>query len=89
MGKEASPKRHGIAPDLTVLDVVSTWRGTEAVFKRYDRDAGECICCNALFDTLGRMAERYGLDLTSLLRDLESAAENAKGDGPKASRIEI
>jgi len=34
-----------IDPEMTVLDVVSRWRETEAVFKRYDARAGECICC--------------------------------------------
>ena len=45
-----------IIPDMTVLDVVSTYRETEDVFRRYDNQAGECICCNALFDTLQGVA---------------------------------
>ena len=64
-----------IHPDMTVLDVVSRYRETEAVFKRYDQDAGECICCQALFEPLSTVAARYGLDLKEFLSDLDKAAE--------------
>jgi len=67
-------KPQEITPDLTVLDVVSRWRQTEKVFRSYDKTAGECICCNALFDTLSDAAARYSLDLSGLIRDLEEAA---------------
>ena len=62
-----------ITPQMTVLDVVSQYRKTEAVFKRYDAAAGECICCNALFDSLGDVADKYCLDLARLITDLEQA----------------
>ncbi|MGM0787330.1 MAG: hypothetical protein ACQETG_06425 [Thermodesulfobacteriota bacterium] len=63
-----------ITPDMTVLYVVSRWRQTEKVFRSYDQTAGECICCNALFDTLSDAAARYSLDLTALIRDLKEAS---------------
>jgi len=59
---------------MTVLDVVSKHRQTESVFKQYDQQAGVCICCEALFEPLRDMAERYHLDLERLLVDLEAAA---------------
>ena len=59
---------------MTVLDVISKHRQTEAVFKRYDQQAGECICCQALFESLKKVAVKYGLDLERLLSDLEAAA---------------
>ncbi|MBW2089927.1 MAG: hypothetical protein JRI37_13270 [Deltaproteobacteria bacterium] len=59
---------------MTVLDVVSRYRQTEAVFKKYDKQAGECICCKALFETLRNIAAKYGLNLDKLLLDLEAAA---------------
>jgi len=58
---------------MTVLDIVSRYRETEAVFKRYDAVAGECICCNALFDTLKDVADKYRLDLTEHLCALKQA----------------
>ena len=62
-----------ITPEMTVLDIVSRYRETEAVFKRYDAVAGECICCNALFDTLKDVADKYRLDLTEILCALKQA----------------
>ena len=70
--------KNRIDPAMTVLDIVSAHRSTEAVFKRYDARAGECICCNALFEPLFRVAKRYGLDLEALLRDLENDAGRVK-----------
>jgi hypothetical protein len=63
-----------IRPEMTVLDVVYKYRQTEAVFKQYDQQAGECICCQALFESLQDVAARYNLDLKELLTDLETAA---------------
>jgi hypothetical protein len=65
-----------IAPDMTVLDIVAKWESTQGIFKRYDTLAGECICCNALFDSLEKTAEKYSLDLDALLNDLETAASS-------------
>jgi hypothetical protein len=65
-----------ITPEMTVLDVVSTYRETEDVFRRYDNQAGECVCCNALFDTLQDVAAKYGLNLQELLAELCAAAQD-------------
>ena len=59
---------------MVVLDVISGHRETEAVFKRYDQKAGVCLCCEALFETIRGMAEKYRLDLDALLADLRAAA---------------
>ncbi len=64
----------GITPDMTVLDVISSHRSTELVFKSYDAQAGECICCQALFEPIRDVAAKYGLDLDRLLADLEAEA---------------
>jgi len=64
-----------IAPDMTLLDILARHRETEAVFRARDDQAGECILCNALFETVAEAAARYNLDLDELLRDLERAAE--------------
>ncbi len=68
-----SDTNNPIHPEMTVLDVVSRYRQTEAVFKRYDAQAGECICCQALFESLREVAKRYDIDLRSLVADLEAA----------------
>ena len=61
----------GIRKDLTVLDVVSEYTGTDKVFGSYDKKAGECICCNSLFETIEAVARKYKIDLESLIHDLE------------------
>jgi hypothetical protein len=63
---------------MTVLDVVSRYRRSEAVFKKYDERAGVCICCEALFEPLEDVSAKYGLDLGELLSDLEWAVR--RGD---------
>ncbi len=73
-----SDTNNPIHPEMTVLDVVSRYRQTEAVFKRYDARAGECICCQALFESLRDVAEKYHLDLKGLLTDLESVRQPTK-----------
>jgi len=65
-----------IEPGMTVLDIVSTYSATLKVFKRWDDSAGECICCNALFEPLETVAEKYNLDLSALVQDLKKAAGN-------------
>ncbi|MCF8083404.1 MAG: hypothetical protein K9M96_09925 [Deltaproteobacteria bacterium] len=64
-----------IHPEMTVLDVVSRFRQTEGVFKKYDVQAGECICCQSLFDSLKEVAEKYNLDLNRFLSDLKAATQ--------------
>ena len=64
-----------ITSSMTVLDIVSRHRETEAVFKRWDHEAGICICCQALFETLQDLADRYALDLDRLVAELHRAAE--------------
>jgi len=63
-----------ISQDMTVLDVVSEYRSTEAVFRSYDDRAGACVCCTCLFETVEALARTLGLDLDAFLRELETAA---------------
>lgn len=73
MTKIRVPKEPRIDPEMTVLDVISRYRETEAVFKAYENPAGRCICCEALFDSIRVVSKKYGLILERLLADLESA----------------
>lgn len=68
------PPEPYITEDMTVLDVVSNYRSTEEVFRRYDSRARKCICCTCLFETIKDVALTYDLDLDAFLRDLEGAA---------------
>ena len=70
-----------IRPDMTLLDIISRYRETETVFKSYDISAGECICCNCLFDTLEQMAGKYRFDMEKIQKELEEAAATTKNRG--------
>ena len=80
-GKFANRKETLIFPEMTVLDVISRYKKTEAVFKLYDKQACECICCQALFETLQDVAKKYNFSLEKLLSDLETVA----GHGSKTN----
>jgi len=71
-------ERQGNSPineQMTILDVVSQFRTAEKVFRKYDKEAGVCLCCEALFEPLWKVAQEYGLDLNSLLNDLREVAK--------------
>jgi hypothetical protein len=74
LNKPITDKEKLIYPEMTVLDVISKYRKTEAVFMQYDKQPGVCICCQALFEPLKNIAAKYGLDLKRLLKELETAA---------------
>ena len=79
MSGDKAPGQHYVHAGMTLLDLIDRFKQTEAVFRKYDRKAGACLCCEALFESLGETAEKYGLDLDQLISDLE--AEIRKGGG--------
>jgi hypothetical protein len=64
-----------IGRDEEVLDVVEEHPATQAVFEVYDARAGECICCNALFQTIEEVAAKYSLNLETFLKDINHATK--------------
>ncbi|MFP4169292.1 MAG: hypothetical protein ACLFSY_10695 [Desulfonatronovibrionaceae bacterium] len=66
-----------IHPEMTVLEVISSYRETEPVLKAYDGQAGECICCSSLFDTLAEVIRKYGLDREEFMRRIKKAARSS------------
>jgi hybrid cluster-associated redox disulfide protein len=67
-----------ITPEMTIVEVLSQYRQTEEVFRRYEREAKGCLLCHALFDTLAEAAAKYGLDLDRLLEDLQESARQIR-----------
>ncbi len=67
-------KPQQISADMIVLDIVSEYPATEAVFKSYDEQVGECICCQMLFESVQQVSKKYNLELRELLRKLNSAS---------------
>jgi hypothetical protein len=80
MNPDQSNEKPVIDSTMTVLDVVSQYRNTESVFKQYDEEAGVCLCCQALFDPLKDVADKYGLNLRKLTADLTAAASGESCD---------
>jgi hypothetical protein len=70
-----------ITPEMTILDIVSRYRETEAVFKRYDKLAGACLCCQSLFESIADVSLQYGLNIENLLSDLEDSIALKKSEG--------
>ena len=61
---------------MTVLEIIHRYRQTETVFRKYDEQAGTCICCNALFETLEEVAGKYNLGMEGLLMELEAVSNS-------------
>lgn len=62
-----------ISANMTVLEILSEYPETEAVFRSYDERAGECVCCQMLFETVQHIARKYNLELSKLLTKLNDA----------------
>lgn len=61
-----------LTPQMTLLEIMYRWRASETVFRAYESQAGVCLRCQALFDTLEDVAHKYRLDLQALLADLQT-----------------
>lgn len=64
-----------IHPGMTILEIVYRHRRTEPVFRKYDQEAGVCLLCEALFETLEEASVKFGLNLETLVKDLRKAAQ--------------
>lgn len=62
-----------ITPEASVLDIVAEHPETQDVFRAFDREAGCCIMCEHLFESLEEMAGNCGLDLGRLMGELEKS----------------
>jgi hypothetical protein len=76
MGRKAIAEKRTIHPNMTILDIVSKYRETEAIFKKYDNKAGVCLCCEALFDSLKDIADKYCMNLEEIMNELKKVIED-------------
>lgn len=77
MNQDTTDEKLIIAPEMIILDIVSRYRQTEAIFKKYDKKAGVCLCCKALFDPLKDIADKYCLNLEDIMTDLKKIIEDS------------
>ena len=54
-----------ISLQMTLFDIIYRWRAAERIITAYEAQAGVCLRCHALFDTLEEAAKKYNLDLTN------------------------
>ncbi|NLL86869.1 MAG: hypothetical protein GX229_10330 [Syntrophomonadaceae bacterium] len=59
-----------INPNMSLLQIVELSPQSEEVFHQYDDEAGCCLLCNNLFDSLEEVARTYSLDLDQILAKL-------------------
>lgn len=75
-----------ISAEMTLLDILSEYPATEAVFRAYDRELGTCLCCTMLFESLATVAQRHSMQLEELLcrlnRTTRAEADAAPTDAP-------
>jgi hypothetical protein len=69
-----------ITPETTVLELVEYYPETEAVFERYTKRIGICICCECLFCSLKDVARRYQLDFDELTARLNCVIASNNGE---------
>ena len=53
-----------INPNMSLLQIVELSPQSEEVFHQYDDEAGCCLLCNNLFDSLEEVARTYSLEET-------------------------
>jgi hypothetical protein len=59
-----------ITPNMSLLQIVELSPRAEEVLHQYDDEAGCCLLCNNLFDSLEEVAKVYSLDLNEILAKL-------------------
>ena len=69
-----------ITPNKTILDIVADHPETEPLFRSLDDQAGECVLCNALFETVTDLCSKYSLNQAELLSDLNQAVSGGNND---------
>ena len=76
IGGETPPS---IAPGTIMIDIISQYRHTEAIFKHLEEETGACVLCQGLFLSLGEAAEKFGFDLETLLKNLHAVIGGEDG----------
>ncbi len=59
-----------VTPETVVLDIISTHRQTEELFKQLEEETGTCICCQGLFLSVRDAAQQFGFDMESTIANL-------------------
>ena len=66
----AAKRRKELKGNMEILTIIADYPETEDVFKQYDQQAGQCVLCNFLFESLESFASQFDIDLENLLDEL-------------------
>ncbi|MDD4802735.1 MAG: hypothetical protein PHF24_07330 [Syntrophomonas sp.] len=64
---------------MSLLEIVEASPRSEEIIRQYDEEAGCCLLCNNLFDSLEDVARTYSLDLTQILAKLKKMDLTTEG----------
>jgi len=65
-----------ITAQTLILDILCTYPSAQAILAEYDRLAGGCICCAALFDSLAEVAARCHVPVEQLVARLNELPDS-------------
>ncbi len=68
-----------ITPKMSLLEIVEASPRSEEIIRQYDGEAGCCLLCNNLFDSLEDVARNYSLDLNQILAKLKKLDFTTEG----------
>ncbi len=67
-----SEKSWPVTTDMTILDIISQYPGTEKIFKKLETETGVCVCCQALYVPLQEAATQFGFDADQVLANIKA-----------------
>lgn len=68
-----------ITPKMSLLEIVESSPRSEEIIRQFDGEAGCCLLCNNLFDSLEDVARTYSLDLNQILEKLKKLDLTTEG----------
>lgn len=58
-----------ITKKMTLLEIVEDNQKRIEVFKKYDEQAGTCLMCNHLFESIEDVCKKFGLDAQQIIEE--------------------
>ncbi|MEQ8201652.1 MAG: hypothetical protein ABRQ24_09580 [Syntrophomonadaceae bacterium] len=68
-----------ITAKMSLLEIVETSPRLEEIIRQYDGEAGCCLLCSNLFDSLEDVARTYSLNLNQILAKLKTLDLTTEG----------
>lgn len=59
-----------ITKEQTLLEIVEDYPEREIAIREFDKEAGACLLCENLFDSIAEIEKKYEIDLSKLVERL-------------------